>query len=870
MFLTSRPLDTQDIINYPYRLWTVEMPKPSSSQPRKPRRASPQKKKGNAATDLRAINRKLKREIAEHKLSADRLRKLSRAIEQSQMTVVITDLTGKIEYVNPKFVEITGYSVEEALGNNPRLMKSGETSPEEYRRLWEAIRAGRDWRGIFHNRKKNGELYWEEAIISPVVDADGQITHFVAVKEDITERKHAEERVQQQNQLLSALNQIILDVLHYRELEKLLQVIVDRSTELLDAPYSEIMLLEGNELVVRAFTANQPFLAGDRVTEQESILSWQAVKTRQPARLDDYAIWPQRRQIYSDQRLHAVADFPILSGERCLGVLGMGRDRAGYVFDQRQLQAGSLLAQLAALAIDNAELFTAMQHELEQRKQVVQTLLKREEHLSLATMASGQGVWDWNIVRDEAYLSPRYYELTGYTEGEIHPDSAFFGSLIHPDDYPTVAKSMADHLQGQSEYSIIEYRMRRKSGEYRWLHGVGKVVERDAQGAPIRMAGVIEDITERKQAEQALLEGNERLRVILDTTVSGIITINEQGIIENFNRVARSMFGYAEDEVIGQSINLLMPEPYRAKHAGYIANYLHTGLKKIIGFRREVTGLRKDGTTFPMSLAVSEVLLGNLRWFTGIALDITERKQAEEALRQHALELDARNTELDTFSHTVAHDLKSPISVVIGFSETLLTDSGSLLESTVQESLQSILRSGRKMDRIIEELMLLTGVRQQQIAPAPIDVGSTLDEALGNLSSMIHQTGAQIAIRDRSSWPIALGHASWIEEVWMNYLSNAMKYGGQPPHIELGVDLQADGQVRCWVRDNGAGLTPDERDRLFVPFTRLDQVRAKGHGLGLSIVKRIIEKLGGTVGVESEIGQGSIFHFTLPIAPQAD
>ena len=119
---------------------------------------------------------------------------------------------------------------------------------------------------------------------------------------------------------------------------------------------------------------------------------------------------------------------------------------------------------------------------------------------------------------------------------------------------------------------------------------------------------------------------------------------------------------------------------------------------------------------------------------------------------------------------------------------------------------------------------------------------------------------------DHFDWPIASGYAPWIEEVWVNYVSNAIKYGGRPPHIELGATRQANDTIRFWVRDNGGGLTLEEQSRLFTAFTRLHQARAKGHGLGLSIVKRIIEKLGGTVGVESEIGAGSTFYFILPAA----
>ena len=149
----------------------------------------------------------------------------------------------------------------------------------------------------------------------------------------------------------------------------------------------------------------------------------------------------------------------------------------------------------------------------------------------------------------------------------------------------------------------------------------------------------------------------------------------------------------------------------------------------------------------------------------------------------------------------------------------------------------------------------------------PLDMGGIVAEALQRLNQMIEEHHAQIVLPP--SWPSALGHAPWMEEVWVNYISNAIKYGGQPPRVELGAKTLEDGNVLFGVRDNGRGLSAEDQSRLFTPFTRLDQVSTKGHGLGLSIVRRIIEKMGGQVGVDSEIGRGSVFYFTLPAVPPA-
>jgi PAS domain S-box-containing protein len=248
-----------------------------------------------------------------------------------------------------------------------------------------------------------------------------------------------------------------------------------------------------------------------------------------------------------------------------------------------------------------------------------------------------------------------------------------------------------------------------------------------------------------------------------------------------------------------------------------------------------------------------------------ILQDITERKQAEETLRRYAAELEARTQELDAFAHTVAHDLKNPVGLVIGYAEFLRKDAVVASVKNLTEAMQALARAGHKMNSIIEELLLLAEIRKEQVVTMPLDMGHIVDEAQQRLTQMIAESGAEIVLP--SAWPVASGYAPWIEEVWVNYLSNAIKYGGRPPRVELGAVEQPDGQVRFWVSDNGRGLSPEQRARLFVPFTRLEQIRAQGHGLGLSIVRRIMEKLGGQAGVESP---GSIFYFTLPATAEVD
>jgi signal transduction histidine kinase len=248
--------------------------------------------------------------------------------------------------------------------------------------------------------------------------------------------------------------------------------------------------------------------------------------------------------------------------------------------------------------------------------------------------------------------------------------------------------------------------------------------------------------------------------------------------------------------------------------------------------------------------------------------EIAVRKNAEAVLRQRTLELEDRNAELDAFAHTVAHDLKNPLGLIGGYADLLVAEYDILKLEELHQIAEGIAKGTHKMVNIINSLLLLASARKMEIAFQALDMAAVTSEALERLEKLAETRHAEITGPDQ--WPVALGYAPWVEEVWVNYISNAIKYGGEPPYVELGA-AQFDGPipyVRFWVRDNGPGLTEQEREKLFAPFTRLHTMRAKGHGLGLSIVHDIVERLGGEVGIESQVGQGSTFFFTLPLATQ--
>jgi PAS domain S-box-containing protein len=334
------------------------------------------------------------------------------------------------------------------------------------------------------------------------------------------------------------------------------------------------------------------------------------------------------------------------------------------------------------------------------------------------------------------------------------------------------------------------------------------------------------------------------------------------GKIEFVNPKFTEVTGYTADEVTGKNSSILKSGLQSAEFYADLWQRIAAGGE----WRGELCNRKKDGERYWELASISPVrdMEGKTTHFLKVAEDITERKRVEEALRRYAAELESQNAELDAFAHTVAHDLRNPLSLVVGLAETLEEDHDSISGDELRIYLHRIAQGGRRMSNIVDELLLLSTVRKTDVAGKALDMEGILSETQQRLRDMIEKHQAEIVFP--SAWPVAMGYSPWVTEVWVNYISNAIKYGGRPPRVELGAETQSDGMVLFWVRDNGPGLSPGEQARLFAPFTRLAQSRAEGHGLGLSIVRRIVEKLGGEVGVQSEgvPGKGSVFRFTLP------
>ncbi len=280
---------------------------------------------------------------------------------------------------------------------------------------------------------------------------------------------------------------------------------------------------------------------------------------------------------------------------------------------------------------------------------------------------------------------------------------------------------------------------------------------------------------------------------------------------------------------------------------------------------RSMAGVFKETDLPVFKLFASQVAVSIQNAMLNEQLEALVAKRTA-ALSQSNFELEQRIRQLQMFARSLAHDIKTPLGVIIGYADLLNEYGDNLAQNEKSQYTHAIISSADKVNQIIQGLLLFASVVDMEKVPVgPMKMDEVVNGAVVQLQHMIKNNNAGLDMRP--DWPVVLGFSTWVEQVWVNLISNAIKYGGNPPMIGLGWERLPSGQIQFWVKDNGPGISPEEQERLFSPFVRLETEKRPGHGLGLNIIRNIIDRLNGSVGVKSTPGEGSLFYFTLDEAP---
>lgn len=356
----------------------------------------------------------------------------------------------------------------------------------------------------------------------------------------------------------------------------------------------------------------------------------------------------------------------------------------------------------------------------------------------------------------------------------------------------------------------------------------------------------------RAENAQRIREERDRLRAIVDAAVDGIIAIDEHGTILEVNPAAERIFGYPASELIGRNVTLLMPQPYRDEHAGYVERYLRTGERRIIGIGREVRGRRKDGSIFPHYLGVAEASVAGQRVFTGIVRDLERLRQAEERARQ-AEQLAA----LSTITAGIAHDVGTPMTTILGYAELL---ERSAPDDKSRDRARHIVDQVRRVTDLLQTLLNIA--RPRHSAHEAIFVADVLDHSVDFFREKLKGRGIVVE-RDYATHPTVVADRDRLEQVFLNLIVNAadaMPSGGT---LSVRIGRPSPERVEIAIEDTGVGIEPRHLDRIFDAFYTTKE-RGKGTGLGLLVSQRIVNEHGGTLQVQSELGKGTRFTIALP------
>ena len=762
-------------------------------------------------------------DVTERKRAEEKLRQLSTAVEQSPASTIITNAAGDIEFVNPSFTELTGYTLSDVLGRNPRFLKSGETKPEVYLELWQTITAGKVWRGQLYNRKKNGTFYWEEVSISPVTDSAGQITHYLAMKQDVTRRREAEIRLQESEANFRTFYESVNDLIlvarfdgriihsngaarrvlgleaaelhalrmvelrpadHREEAEQIFASVTRGDLDNCSLPLVRkdggLVPVQTRFWIERWNGENCIFsLCKNLTSEQEAQQRFETLFQKNPVPVS-ISILPERR--FSDANDAFLKTFGYSRDE----VVGKTTDDLGLLADPEHSAAMTeqvwtsghitdmetrcrrkdgrvlhVLLSTAVIASEGRKYLLMAAVDITDRITAESKLRHERQRLASTIQGTRAGTWEWDVQTGDVVFNEFWATMLGYTLDDLAPVSIkTWERLVHPDDLAMAGALLEQHFAGDLPFYECHVRMKHKDGHWVWIHNRGQVVTRLSDGRPLMMFGTNSDITSAKRVEENLRLTNQSL---------------------------------------------------------------------------EASNAR--------ATALAE--------------------QAAAASRAKS-----------EFLAMMSHEIRTPMNAVLGMNSLLLNTP---LDPRQTEFARTVATSGEALLEIINDILDFSKIEAGdhfQLGQEPFRLRNMVGGLVQLLRNRAEARGISLEVELAGDLPDCLkGDAGRLRQVLMNLIGNAVKFTDQGG-VKVGVrSLGPEGsriRLRFEVRDTGIGISPEDVARLFQPFTQVDSSasrRRDGTGLGLAISKRIVELMGGRMGVESVPGQGSLFWFEIAFEP---
>jgi PAS domain S-box-containing protein len=459
-------------------------------------------------------------------------------------------------------------------------------------------------------------------------------------------------------------------------------------------------------------------------------------------------------------------------------------------------------------------------------------------------------------------FNPRWAEMRGFRLEEIRPHVDSWASGIHPEDQPRVQRALDDHLQGRVPEYESEFRARTRSGQWIWILDRGKVFARDERGRPLRMVGTELDVTARKRAEDEVRLAEARSSGIVSISADAIVCIDEDQRITLFNDGAEEIFGYSKAEVIGSPLDVLLPERFATVHRRHVEEFAagEQVARRMGEHGMEIVGRRKNGEEFHADAAISKLEVAGKRILTVALHDVTEQRRLDEELRRAI-------RSRDELLGIVAHDLRNPLSSIV-MQASRLRRRGPEPERRSLRPLEAIERAASRMRRLIQDLLDVTMLEagRLSIERGRLAVEQLVSDVVEAQRALASAAALELRLDLAQDVPDVLADRDRLLQVFENLVGNALRLTGPGGRITIGAAPRG-AEVLFRIADTGPGIPPEDAPHLFDRFWRGRKAGNRGAGLGLPIVKGIVEAHGGHVWFESAPGRGATFFFTIPAAP---
>lgn len=734
----------------------------------------------------------------------------------SAEVVWTADASGQVIEASPSWTVFTGQSDEEQLGEGWLDAIHPDDRERVRMRWWDAVKSREMFEAEYRVWRVTGEWRWMASRAAPPLTELGTVREWVGMNTDITERKKAEEAIHLQADQYSTILTATSDGYWLVDWDGTFKDVNDSYCRMSGYTHEEILSMNISEI--------------DCSIDEEAV-----------------------RNYVSQIMENGFVNFET-----------MHKKKGGeFIYVEVNAVYWKPTNQLVLFIRDISE-----------RKQAELALRASEEKLREAQEIGELGSWELDLETNRLHWSDEQSRLFGRDPALAHPTFEQALDYVHPDDRGMVSKLYDNLLEG-NEYFRSEYRIIRADGEERILDARGRRYD-DANGKPVRLAGVIHDITERKRAEEQLAAAAIYTRSLFETSLDLLVTAGVDGAIIDINQAGERILGRKREKLIGTQFSSYITEPDKIQAA--VAEVVSSGsIKDVL-----VTVAQPSGEV--IQLLCNATLFHNPNGAVGGAFaagrDITQLKRVQDELRRHQEHLEelveqrtrelartndklsAANKEMEAFSYSVSHDLRVPLRAVDGFSRILMEDYGDRFDEDGARVINIIRENTVRMGILIDDILSFSRVSRAEMVMSEIDTSAIVRAVLRAIEPSVKERKLTF---DVGSLPHILGDANTLQRVWSNLIENAVKYSSKKEEARIEIGSRAgQGETIFYVKDNGAGFDMAQADRLFGVFQRLHGSEFGGTGIGLAIVKRIIDRHGGRIWAEGRVGEGATFYFSLP------